>query len=106
MQKWNLAQAQDELIYIKSINPVAPPSEHNCDRATFAEYCNMQANSLAVAGFHLIALEITQARDIAKPNYRSSKRNEGHETFNEFSLPYGLYNEHRGTTFTKYEGLS
>lgn len=65
----------DELRYIKSINPIKPGNTFNNDPASFAEYCNMQAN--AFNEWHQQAEEMRQCRDIAQPNYRSIARMSG-----------------------------
>ena len=71
-----IERAQKELDYIKSVNPTSPGSNFDNDRTFFAEYCNMQANHFE-HGFPLIAEEMRQCRDIAKPNFRATARKNG-----------------------------
>ena len=93
--KWDYEQCKNELAFIQSVNPKAPGKQFSCDVETFAHYCNAQANHILFSGFPLIAHDVTQCRDIAKSNYRSEMRKQGHETVNHYSFPYGLYKELR-----------
>ena len=68
---------KSEAAYIASVDSRNPGSNFNHDPAVFAQYCNMQANLVARAGWPLIAHDILQYRDTAQPDFRSIHRAEG-----------------------------
>ena len=71
-QKWTYDDCKIEAEYIASVNALSPGAAFNNDPKCFARYCNMQANQMRHSGFHLMALDILQYRDIAEPNYRTN----------------------------------
>ena len=76
-KRWTIEECRNESAYIATINPKFPGRSFNDDPNCFARYCNTQANHVAASGFTLIAHDITQARDIAWPTFRSDRRREG-----------------------------
>ena len=97
-KKWTLDECRNELNYIKSVNPKRPGKSFNHDPDCFAEYCNMQANTMLHSGYRLLAHECTQSRDIAKPMYRSTMaRVYGNETIGLFSFSPGIWEELRAS---------
>jgi len=68
---------KEEHRFIESVNPRAPGVSFNHDPECFARYCNMQANCADVDGFHLVAEDIRQARDIADPEFRTKTQAAG-----------------------------
>lgn len=73
-----------ELDFIKGINATYPPKEFDYNRALFAEYCNLQANSALFENHRQIAMEIIQYRDIAQPDYRQCARQKGNFVYGSF----------------------
>lgn len=69
-------EAIAERDYIASVNPRAPGATFNHCPKVFANYCNMQANAARHA-CHLAAMDMLQARDIARPDFRSAIRSAG-----------------------------
>lgn len=78
---------KEEQRYIASVNPKAPGGAFNHDRQCFARYCNMQANSCRADGFYLTAHDMTQARDIADPEFRSKIRDAGGVVSGQWAIP-------------------
>lgn len=77
MRKWSYDECKAEFEYIRSVNGRSPGREFNYDPKCFAEYCNMQANTIRHAGFRLIAADVANTRDVANPTYRSEARAAG-----------------------------
>lgn len=69
--------AKAEAAYIAAVDPRNPGRTFNYLPSVFARYCNMQANTIARAGFPLVAHDILQARDIADPDFREYHRARG-----------------------------
>ena len=94
--KMTLDAAKQELEYIQSIDPKHPGSTFNHDPKVFAEYCNMHANHILASGHHQIALDITNCRDAAFPEFRSfNARHFGAEVLGKFCFFSDFYPEIR-----------
>lgn len=70
-------QAMQELNYVRGVDPRAVGANFNYDPRCFARYCNSMANAIDRAGFHLVAEDVRQARDVANPEFRSEARAAG-----------------------------
>lgn len=66
MKKWNYEECENEVAYIKGINPVYPGSNFCFNKSSFITYVEMIQKHIIKSGFPLAAADLRGSIDIAK----------------------------------------